>query len=159
MGGRVHVESTPGKGSTFSVSLVVDISETLPEETPVASAVTDAGRGRALVIEDDATVQFVLSEQLQALGYEVSAVETGPQALVRLTRDHYDVVISDLSLPGMSGLDLARAIRGLKLASPPLLLAFTGDASDSTARACETAGFSHRLIKPVSLLELQQALS
>ena len=159
MGGTVHVESTPGQGSTFSVIWTVDPSDQVPEAIPAPALVADSARGRALVIEDDATVQFVLSEQMQALGYEVSAVETGQQALALLAQEPFDVVISDLSLPGMSGLDLARAVRELRLGAPPLLVAFTGDASDTTAQACITAGFARRLIKPVSLQELQQALT
>lgn len=64
---------------------------------------------RILVVEDNADAQYLVCEMLRALGYEVDAASDGEQALALLLRSHYGILFSDVSLPGMSGVDLARA--------------------------------------------------
>ncbi|MFJ2991421.1 ATP-binding protein [Pandoraea sp. NPDC087047] len=115
-----------------------------------------------LVVEDNPANRQLMAEQLHTLGCQVHTVDTGEAALDQLTQlagraDHvFDVLITDLNMPGMTGLELAQTLqsRGISL---PILLISAGVAPDVTARA-KAAGIERTLVKPVNLRELLEAL-
>jgi Response regulator containing CheY-like receiver, AAA-type ATPase, and DNA-binding domains len=92
----------------------------LPIETeapvPAPSASTEApfaGGRRVLLVEDDANVSAIAVDLLESLGFEVRLAETGPEALEALGGEHFDVMLTDVVMPGgMSGVDLARQVAG-----------------------------------------------
>jgi PAS domain S-box-containing protein len=108
-GGRVGVESTPGKGSMFSAVFPrggVRVAPLLEEM--IAGPM---GAPRVLVIEDDTNDRAWIARTLVAAGYSVDAVDTGGEALVRCGLNRYDAITLDLLLPDMNGQDLLKAIR------------------------------------------------
>jgi len=106
-----------------------------------------------LVVEDNADARYLVCETLRALGHEVHAAATGEDALPELARQSFDVLFTDVSLPGMSGVELAR--QALKQA-PALQLLFASGYGDELTRHLEFPAQS--LQKPYDIEQLQAAL-
>ncbi len=108
---------------------------------------------RILVVEDNPDAQYLVCETLRALGHAVQAAASGEAALPELAAHHFDVLFTDVSLPGMSGVDLARAARRNQ---PALELLFATGYGDQLIRHLEFP--AHALQKPYEIEQLQQAL-
>ena len=111
---------------------------------PAAPSPPDRFMGRVLLVDDDPGVLFALSELLEAQGHNVVTAELGQEALGRL--DEVDVVVSDLAMPGMSGLELLDQVLAVDPALPFLLL--TAHGSEKTAVAAMKRGAYDYLSKP-----------
>ncbi len=113
-----------------------------------ATGATDA---RILVVDDEPGVRRLLHANLVARGYAVTAVETGEEALARLDEDAPDLVVLDLMLPGLSGLDVCR---GLRAASPVPILVLSAHGEEQTKVEALDLGADDYLTKPFSVDEL-----
>ncbi|MBU4039378.1 MAG: PAS domain S-box protein [Alphaproteobacteria bacterium] len=109
-GGAAQVSSTVGKGTEIKLFLPPQAENAgLTAEAGLAAARPMAAGRRLLLVEDDVSVAAVALELLEGLGLEVRAVETGPQALDLLKRERFDMMLSDVVMPGgMTGIELAR---------------------------------------------------
>lgn len=114
------------------------------------------GGPRILVVDDEAFARRALERVLVSSGYRVHAVESGEAALSALNASEYDVVLSDLSMPGLSGLELLRGIRRQDLDLPVLLI--TGNPSVPTAMEAVEYGALRYLMKPVDADVLRRAV-
>ena len=161
-GGRVNAFSAGrGQGSTFTVRLP------LRPGSPHARA---GGAGneadarppaplRVLVVDDNADAADSLVALLDALGHTTWVARDGPEGL-RLALDvQPDLVLLDIGLPGMSGYEVARAIRRHQGVRQIVLIALTGWGAQSDQQQSHEAGFDQHLTKPVSLEALEQALA
>ena len=157
-GGGVRVVSSPGQGAEIRLYL----PPLKPDEKVATKLESDAseaipGGRRLLLVEDDVGVSAIAVELLAGLGLEVEAVETGPEALQVLAYSHFDVMLSDVVMPGgMTGIELARlcAIR-----HPDLRILLTsGYAGDDVDEALSDAPWPF-LRKPYSGEQLRKALS
>ncbi|MBI4241178.1 MAG: GAF domain-containing protein [Candidatus Rokubacteria bacterium] len=108
-GGMIDLESTLGVGSTFTVRLPT-AGEVVSEESPAVVA-PPARTARVLVIEDEPAVRVVVKEILTDAGYTVIEAADGAEGLARGEAEAVDLVLSDLSMPGMSGWEVAAACR------------------------------------------------
>jgi CheY-like chemotaxis protein len=108
---------------------------------------------RLLVVEDNADARYLVCETLRALGHEVQAAASGEEALPELSRQSFDILFTDVSLPGMSGVDLAR--RALQQ-TPSLELLFASGYGDELTRHLEFPAKS--LQKPYDIEQLQRVL-
>ena len=116
------------------------------------------GRGRALVVDDNGDIADMLAAVLRHAGYNVSTADSGPAALAEAFASHFDIVISDIGLPGMNGYELARALRAMPGYASVPLVAVTGYAMyDDRDRALE-AGFSDHISKPIDPVTLTRAV-
>jgi EAL domain-containing protein (putative c-di-GMP-specific phosphodiesterase class I) len=109
-----------------------------------------------LIVDDEAAIRFGVSEALRLGGYEVEAVGDGNEALARLAARRFEAVLSDISMPGMNGLELLRRVRALDFDLPVVLL--TGDPRLETAIEAVDAGALRYLQKPVSIGEIEATL-
>jgi two-component system capsular synthesis sensor histidine kinase RcsC len=111
---------------------------------------------RVLVAEDNPFNRHLLAEQLRLLGCTACLVEGGEQALARLEHEQFDVLLTDLSMPGMDGYSLARKARAAYPKMP--VVAVTADATPQEYLKCSAAGMARVLIKPLLLKELKELL-
>ncbi|HMA09996.1 MAG TPA: response regulator, partial [Ramlibacter sp.] len=156
MGGEIGVESVPGQGSTFWFTMPAPVAQ-----LPQALGVIDAGLlggTRVLVVDDHATNVRILTRQLQLWGMDVTGADSGAAALEWLARTPHlpDVIITDMHMPGMDGVTLARAVRARpEWQAIPLVLLSSGfmPASDESAQL-----FAARLLKPTRQGQLFETL-
>jgi PAS domain S-box-containing protein len=126
--GRLSIESTVGRGTR--VELALPFSAAAPRvdaggETPMPVAARPA---RVLVVDDDPEVRHVTASFLAGFGYHETEACDGPAALDLLARERFDLVVADLAMPGMSGVELASAVRAREPDLPVLILTGHADA-------------------------------
>jgi len=126
----------------------------LPEDDAHKEA---APRGTILLVDDEPTLTRAYARSLGALGYEVVTADDGAEAVALFKERSFDVVISDISMPGMSGLDLLRAIRQQDL-DVPVIIMTGGPAVQSAIKAIEFGALRY-LVKPVATAELEELVS
>ena len=107
---------------------------------------------RLLVVEDDDTIRETVAEALEMEGFAVTAATNGRSAWYLLSRDSYDLVVLDLMLPGINGLDLCRQLRGSN--TPPLILVVSARDTETDRVLGLEVGADDYLIKPFGMREL-----
>src|SRR5882757_3912590 len=172
MNGTISVQSTPGVGSRFQVTLPVRIDDRPPPiEAPkpangaarpasrASAAATPGAPARILVVEDNELNQKVTMRQLIACGYQADLAVNGKLGLQCWRDGDYALILSDLHMPEMDGYDLARAIRRAENAGRHVpIVAFTANADKNEAEHCHAAGMDDCLTKPVQLPALKAVL-
>jgi CheY-like chemotaxis protein len=150
MGGEITVDSTPGTGSSFVVTLPLPTAEAPPPACvdPAPPLQAPAAGVRVLLVEDDPTVAEVISALLAAHGYVPTHVAHGLAALTEVRRQDYALALLDLDLPGIDGIALARQLRAQGWRGP--LVAITARADGAVEQVVHEAGFDAFLRKPVS---------
>ncbi|MBI3986880.1 MAG: response regulator, partial [Lentisphaerae bacterium] len=162
MGGRVWVESVKGQGSTFHFTARLSLQPAPGPEEPLSIERPPIRRGlRVLVVEDDATSGLLASEILKTNGHEATQAFTGPEALEALTRPDFDLVLMDVMMPGMDGLEVARQIRspasGVRNHAIPVI-AMTANAMKGDEATCLHAGMNAYIAKPINPSDLQAVI-
>ncbi|MBI2299045.1 MAG: response regulator [Armatimonadetes bacterium] len=117
-------------------------------------------RGRVLVVEDDPTNREVATVMLERLGFSADSVGSGEEALQRLSTESFDVVLLDLGLPGLSGIETAERVRELseKAGRKTCVVGVTGRTATNDRERCREAGMEGYLPKPFRPLDLRRAL-
>jgi two-component system, sensor histidine kinase and response regulator len=153
MGGSVGVRSRPGAGSTFWFA--IPLPSAAPEEDSSPQAAEGDRENRLLVVEDVAMNRELVVAVLRSAGYTVDAVGDGAAAVAAVHRSRYDLVLMDIEMPGMDGLEATRAIRALpgRSASAPII-ALTAAVSPADVERCTAAGMNGFIGKPVDRAEL-----
>ena len=156
-GGTITVTSREGTGTTFALSL--PLSSAVRGEEAVAPEASEPRRGlgeRVLVVEDEAAARDLLAEILVALGYAVTTAASGEAALALPEAEPFDLLLTDLVLPGRSGGDVAAE---LCLRWPRLLVVFmSGYNEDEALRLAAVGGFVRYLQKPFDMPTLAREL-
>jgi PAS domain S-box-containing protein len=168
MGGVITATSTLGEGSVFRCSLpfalanrVADVesNDQLVFET-FAAKLASLGRAlRLLVVDDLASNQLVVSKMLKSFDVEITTASNGTEAVALVARSTFDVILMDMSMPDMNGMEATRAIRaqGGWLAKVPII-AFTANAFPEDAQACRDAGMDEFVPKPMRKGRLVETL-
>ncbi|HIC7210250.1 ATP-binding protein [Burkholderia stabilis] len=152
MNGAIDVKSEPDNGSTFVVTLPLRAAtgdERAHHEAAGNDAALPALAARVLVVDDHPVNRKLQQSQLVALGYDADAAEDGASALRRCADVRYDLVLTDLNMPGMDGYTLARVLRAQYPDLP--VVASTAHASAKERARCAEAGVVAVLVKPVLL--------
>ncbi len=138
------------KGSEFKIKIpIVEIDPSNKSLIPVAEQSTPIQPRRVLVVDDMRALSVVLSRLLMKLGHEVEIVDSGHSALEAMKRFDADVVFSDISMPGMTGYELAKRLRAEYAGRPLKLVAMTGYGQASDREKALAAGFDEHMVKPV----------
>jgi len=174
-GGRVEARSDGvGKGSELIVTLpLLPASATAgataapapapapaPAEEDRAPAPSQARRGvRVLVVDDNRDAAVSLKDLLELLGHDAHATFDGASALATAGRLRPEVIVLDLGMPGLDGLETARRLRRLPWAEHLVLIALTGWGQEQDRRRTREAGFDHHLVKPADIGRLERLLA
>jgi CheY-like chemotaxis protein len=164
-GGHIGVRTQIGAGTTFSLLLpagapVVQTSAVAANpDADRAAGTQPALQGRVLLVEDDALAGGYIAEQLDAWGLAVTLQRDARDALAWLEDEsrRIDLLLTDLTMPHLSGLDLARRAAALRPGLPVLLV--SGDLGVVDARALAEAGVRATLAKPLDAAALRSAVS
>jgi len=154
MGGRLGVDSNPGEGSTFHFTAGFAVTDLAPLARPRPAASPSARQGAArsvLLVEDNVVNQRVAVGLLEGRGHRVTVRSNGRDAVATLAHTSYDVVLMDLQMPGMGGLEATALIRERERATGTHLriVAMTAHAMTGDRERCLAAGMDGYLSKPI----------
>jgi CheY-like chemotaxis protein len=151
MSGVINVDSVPGRGAAFTLSIPLSRlgHESAPLPAPPAGDEVELLPLRVLAAEDNAVNQLVLRTLLNQLGLDPHVVEDGAAAVAAWESMDWDVILMDVQMPVMDGLDATRAIRLLPQGAALPILAMTANAFDEERQRCLDAGMDDHVAKPV----------
>ena len=176
MGGRIWVESQLGKGSIFHFSVPVDIATSpcgkegssphqcrpLLQTQGLVERSTQgeiSGELRILIAEDNEVNKRVIKKMLSKLGFQADIADNGQDVLTALEKQRYDLILMDIQMPEMDGLEAASLIRKRwPLMEQPRIIALTACALEGDRDRCLEAGMDGYISKPVKLQDLKEVL-
>jgi signal transduction histidine kinase/CheY-like chemotaxis protein len=155
-GGSIAVESTPGRGSTFRLSFPrgVDVQPAAP---PIPAAVLAVRPLRCLVVDDEPPVRAVLGDILESAGHTAVTLGDGAEAIARFQAEPFDLVVTDLAMPRVSGWQVARAVKQTAPQVPVFLV--TGFGVELSAEERRAHGVDIVLVKPLQIQEILDAVA
>lgn len=159
-GGRIYAESKLGKGATFIVELPI-LSE--PEQPEVAEPAADEARGVAktkiLVVDDELVVRQFLSQILTDEGHEVETVDKASDALERIKSERYSLILLDIKLPGMSGIELYGHIQKIAQSLARRVVFITGDVMATDTGAFLSEAKANYIAKPFDTEQIKKDIN
>ena len=159
MGGALRAESQEGHGSTFTLEVPLPFSRQAQRSTPDTPAEHAQGEGqKVLLVEDNPVNQTVIEAMLRSLGYQVSLVGDGAQAVHRVEQQQFAAILMDCRLPIMDGYEATRQIRRLDGHLDMPIIALTANALQGDREACLDSGMNDYLAKPFKRADLQRIL-
>jgi two-component system, sensor histidine kinase and response regulator len=164
MSGDISCESTPGKGSVFTVTLRLKQAQ-VPAPPPTAPVKFDSRtpklgrRFKILLVEDNLVNRVVAQKMLTTLGYRPEVVTDGQMAVEACRRTAFDVVLMDLQMPTLDGISATRQIRADPQIQQPWIIALTADALIGDREKCLMAGMNDYISKPLVAAVLEDAFT
>lgn len=165
MGGEIWVESLPGQGSTFKFTVKLGVAY---EQAASLNKTTNGGHSLAktqkplqiLLVEDDKTNQLVIANLLRTRGHRVETVNNGKEALQTWEKQDFDLILMDIMMPEMDGLETARQIRRAEAKNGKhiRIIAVTAHAAFSDREKVLAAGMDDYVAKPVQMDKLLQVV-
>ena len=155
MGGRIQLDSGPGEGSCFSFQVPVVMAEPLDEKKSPAPAPVHVEREpgkflHILLAEDNPVNQRLAVRLIEKVGHTVVAVNNGREAVEQVDREHFDLVLMDISMPEMDGLEATAVLRSKYLNKGRIpIIAMTAHALIGDREMCLRAGMDGYVAKPI----------
>jgi signal transduction histidine kinase/DNA-binding NarL/FixJ family response regulator/HPt (histidine-containing phosphotransfer) domain-containing protein len=155
MGGEISINSKEHEGSTFFFT--VDMQEGDAQEAQSEEANFDLKRNtehsyRVLAVDDNSINLKVLNGFIDKLGHECIKVESGEEAIIKLQEEYFDMILTDVNMHGISGLEMTKHIRAMQHAelSAIPIVALTGNSGQEAVHECYHAGMDDFILKPVN---------
>ncbi len=165
MGGTIRVASLPGQGSTFSFTLPLKVptSAALPAaaETYAPEQPSEGAGARVLLAEDEPSVREMVRKIVLRRGYRVDMAANGEEAIAKWRQGKYDLILMDMQMPKIDGVEASRTIRRLEKEDgrkPTCIIALTAHARREIKEECLAAGMDIFLTKPVNSSALYAAM-
>jgi two-component system, sensor histidine kinase len=159
MGGTLRAVSQEGQGSVFTLEVPLPFSQQVAPTVRDTPLPADQGNGQpVLLVEDNPVNQTVIEAMLRSLGYRVSLVGDGAQAVYQVSQQHYAAILMDCRLPIMDGYEATRQIRHLPGCAELPIIALTANALQGDREACLQSGMNDYLAKPFKRADLQRIL-
>ncbi len=174
LGGDIQVESESGKGSTFRVRIAArylfanadhDAGELLVDQLDEEIEEAQPFPMNILVVEDSELSSRLLTALLGRIGYSSTLVRNGLSCIEAVRQDAYDIIMLDLNMPGLDGIEVTRRIRAMEAerglgrgGSPLYIVAVSASAMSETRKECLAAGMNAFLAKPVTLDTIRKSL-
>lgn len=152
--GEIAVESSLGNGTTVTIKL--PFAAQTEADTKTTTPAKTVKQKRILVIDDEMVVRGVIQEILQDEGYQVVDAATGEDGIILFNKEHFDLVITDLGMPVMSGWDVTQILKSINQEVPVILL--TGWATQTDLVKAKESGVDMVLGKPISSNDLVEAV-
>jgi CheY-like chemotaxis protein len=152
-GATITVDSQEGQGTAFTLLFPVGAAPRTPR--PDTGAAVPAVTLRCLVVDDEESVGDMLADVLRSAGHTVGVARSASEGLSRVRSEPLDLLFSDLSMPGMTGWELARAVRDAAPGLPVILV--SGFAVEVSQDELQASGVHSVLAKPVNIGEVLDA--
>ncbi|MBV8452374.1 MAG: response regulator, partial [Deltaproteobacteria bacterium] len=159
MGGQITVESELGKGSKFSFTAQFGLAPRIL--SPATQVVLSLSGYRVLVIDDNQINRLIVRELMIGCGAEVDEAASGEQALealVKAGQHPYQIILLDMRMPGLDGLEVARRIRAAQLPTEPVILMLSSDDVKPQLTRLKELALDAYLVKPITRKELFEAI-
>ena len=157
--GQLYAESEPGKGATFIIELPAVAEEEREELTGPADEPVKIAGARILVVDDEPTILEFLSHLLAAEGHQVETADNSSDALEMIRSRRYSLILSDIKLPDMSGIELYQHIKKIAPSLTKRVVFITGDVTGSDTRKFLTENKAPYVTKPFDIKQLKEELN
>jgi len=167
MGGQIWVESELGRGSVFHFTMGAEVDHSAMADGPssahapilAAPLLREDGPLRVLLVEDNTINQKLALALLERWGHQVTLAENGQVAVEQMGIQPFDVVLMDMMMPVMDGLEATQRIRAMHSSAATVpIIAMTANAMESDRERCLKAGMNDYISKPIKAADLQQLL-
>jgi signal transduction histidine kinase/ActR/RegA family two-component response regulator len=155
-GGEIQIESQPGKGTTLIIRLPRGVGDA-PVFKREPSVFPEARQARILVIDDDDSVRDILSQMLKAKGHQVVAASSGEEGIDHFRKENFDLVLTDLGMPKISGWEVGKTIKGMNRKVPVAMI--TGWGMELNREKMSENGIDLIISKPFDFNRVLQLVS
>jgi CheY-like chemotaxis protein len=164
MGGKIGVNSAPGKGSEFVFNVELEALDGPPRDAESADNAPDevcCGGKSILLVEDNEINQEIAASLLQGMGATVDVADNGEKGLAAFLKKDYDMIFMDVRMPIMDGLEATRRIRASAKHDAAIIpvIAMTANAMQEDRKNSRQAGMNAHIAKPIDIRELRKVIS